>query len=191
MQARLERAFSFGDHMTCIVGIAEGGKVYIGADSAGVGGLDLTVRADRKVFVNGDFVMGFTTSFRMVQLIQYAFNPPKRHPDKDVMAYMVTEFVDALRNCLKAGGFARRDSEVESGGVFLVGYAGRLFCIESDYQVGEALSGYDAVGCGASFAVGVLFATPGQPPEDRLRLALQAAEAHSAGVRNPFHIQSI
>lgn len=83
--------------MTCIAGIAQDGKVYICGDSAGSAGHDLAVRADRKVFVNGEFVMGFTTSFRMGQLIQYAFTPPKRHPDKDVMAYMVTEFVDALR----------------------------------------------------------------------------------------------
>lgn len=177
--------------MTCIAGIVQGGNVYIIGDSAGVGGLDLTIRADRKVFVNGDFVMGFTTSFRMGQLIQYAFNPPKRHPDKDVMAYMVTDFVDALRNCLKCGGFARKDSEAESGGTFLVGYAGRLFSIESDYQVAESVIGYDAVGCGDAYAKGVLFATYSQPPEDRLRLAMQAAEAHSAGVRGPFHIQSI
>jgi hypothetical protein len=87
--------------MTCIAGIAQGGKVYIGGDSAGVAGnSQLDVRTDRKVFLSGDFVMGFTTSFRMGQLIQYAFTPPKRHPDKDVMAYMVTEFVDGLRACL-------------------------------------------------------------------------------------------
>ena len=36
--------------MTCIAAIAEKGKVYIGGDSAGVAGLDLTIRADEKVF---------------------------------------------------------------------------------------------------------------------------------------------
>lgn len=43
--------------MTCIVGVAEGGKVWIGGDSAGVdsGNYSLTVRADRKVFRNGHF----------------------------------------------------------------------------------------------------------------------------------------
>jgi hypothetical protein len=178
--------------MTCIAGIAQGGKVYIGGDSAGVAGTSqLDVRADRKVFLSGDFVMGFTTSFRMGQLIQYAFTPPKRHPDKDVMAYMVTEFVDGLRACLKNGGFASRNSETEAGGTFLVGYCGRLFNIQDDYQVGESAIGYHAVGCGDAYAKGVLFATPDQLPEDRIRLALHAAEAHAGGVRGPFHIQSI
>ena len=50
--------------MTCIVGVAHKGAVYIGGDSAAVAGWALTCRADHKVFKNGDFVMGFTTSFR-------------------------------------------------------------------------------------------------------------------------------
>ena len=41
--------------MTCIVGLVHGGKVYMGGDSAGVGGYCLTVRADEKVFRNGEF----------------------------------------------------------------------------------------------------------------------------------------
>ena len=40
--------------MTCIAGFVENGTVWMGADSAGVGGDDgLTVRADRKLFRNG------------------------------------------------------------------------------------------------------------------------------------------
>lgn len=174
--------------MTCIAGLVHDGKVYIGGDSAGVGGLDLSIRKDQKVFANGDFVMGFTSSFRMGQILRYAFTPPKRHPDKDVMEFMVVEFVNALRDSLKAGGFAKKDSEVETAGVFLVGYAGRLFNIEDDYQVGESACGYHAVGCGDGYAKGVLFATEGQDPEARINMALRAAEAHSAGVRGPFHL---
>lgn len=173
--------------MTCIAGLVHDGRVYIGADSAGVSGLDLNVRRDLKVCVKGEFAFGFTTSFRMGQLIQYAFEPPKRHPEKDLMAYMVTDFVDALRNCLKAGGFARKDCETEQGGSFLVGHAGRLFAIHGDYQVAEPANGYDAVGCGEGFAKGALFATAKHTPADRIATALAAAEAHSAGVRGPFH----
>ncbi|WP_245320978.1 hypothetical protein [Bradyrhizobium sp. NAS96.2] len=53
--------------MTCIVGLVDKGQVFIGGDSAGVNAerLALVVRNDRKVFRNGDFVMGFTSSFRM------------------------------------------------------------------------------------------------------------------------------
>lgn len=177
--------------MTCIAGIVHDGKVYISGDSAGISGYESAERADKKVFVNGDFAMGFTTSFRMGQILQYAFTPVKRHPDQDVMAYMCTAFIDGVRNALKAGGFASANNNTESGGTFLVGYAGRLFSIYDDYQVGETTCGYQAVGCGETHAKGALFATVGQQPLDRLALALKAAEAHSAGVRGPFHTVTV
>lgn len=177
--------------MTCIVGLVDKGEVWIGGDSAGVAGYDLTVRADRKVFRNGDFVMGFTSSFRMGQLLACAFTPPKRHLDQDVYKFMVTDFVDAVRECFKSGGFAEREKEAESGGTFLVGYAGRLFEIAGDYQVGENVEPYAACGCGGQVAMGALHATEGSAlaPGQRVAAALRAAEAFSAGVRGPFHVE--
>lgn len=172
--------------MTCIVGIAHSGKVYIGGDSAGVAGLDLSVRADSKVFTKGEFAFGFTSSFRMGQLIRYAFTPPKRHADQDVMEYMVVDFIDSLREALKKGGFATTHDGAEAAGTFLVGYEGRLFVVESDYQVGESSIGFDAVGCGAQIALGALHATKELPAEDRIEMALKASEYFSAGVRGPF-----
>ena len=107
--------------MTCIVGLVHEGVVYIGGDSAGVGGMSLTVRADEKVFQNGEFLMGFTTSFRMGQLLRYSLKPPRRHPDDDIHQYMVVDFINAVRECLKSGGYASKKNDVESGGTFLVG----------------------------------------------------------------------
>lgn len=175
--------------MTCIVGIAHQGKVWIGADSAGVAGLDMMVRADRKVFRNGEFIMGFTTSFRMGQLLAVKFTPPKYHSDVDVWRYMVEDFVEGVRTCLSTGGFASKNNNVESGGVFLVGFKGRLFKIEGDFQVGERMGGFDACGCGESYALGSLMETEALEPRDRVRRALEAAEILSAGVKSPFYIE--
>lgn len=178
--------------MTCIVGLVDEGKVYIGGDSAGLAGWQLTHRKDAKVFRNGNFLLGFTSSFRMGQLLRYAFQPPECPIWDEVTTverYMATTFVDAVRDCLKAGGLARKDNEVESGGHFLVGFQGRLFYIEGDYQVGESLDGYDACGCGADVALGTLYATPNMQSKKRIELALKAAEHHNGGVRAPFVIE--
>lgn len=175
--------------MTCIVGLVDGGKVYLGGDSAGVDGLHLAVRKDPKVFRVGECIIGFTSSFRMGQLLAHSLKPPKWHGDKDVFEYMVTDFVDAVRECLKAGGYARRNCEAEEGGTFLVGFHGRLFEIEEDYQVGETLAGVAACGCGRDVALGSLFSTTKMPAIERVRLALQAAEAFNAEVRGPFNTQ--
>lgn len=174
--------------MTCIAGLVDGDRVYIGADSAGISEWDLTIRADDKVFRNGDFLMGFTTSFRMGQLLRYAFHPPRQDPDVDVFAYLVTTFIDGVRECLKTGGYAVEQNKQESCGQFLVGYRGGLYTIESDYQVGQASDNQMAIGCGAAYALGVLFSTQGDPPGQRILRALMAAEHYSAGVRAPFKI---
>jgi ATP-dependent protease HslVU (ClpYQ) peptidase subunit len=172
--------------MTAVVGLIEGGKVYIGADSAGVSGLNLTVRADAKVFRRKRYLFGFTTSFRMGQLIRYSLVLPK--PTGNLDAFMSTTFVDALRDCLKSGGWAAKDNDREEGGTFLVGVRGRLYAVYGDYQVGKAADGFAAVGCGDQVALGALFATAdaGLSPRRRVLGALAAAERFSAGVRGPF-----
>lgn len=172
--------------MTVIVGLVHKGRVHLGGDSAGVCGYQLTVRRDPKVFSNGPYVMGFTSSFRMGQLLQHAFQAP--HPAGSLDQFMVTTFIDALRTCLKDGGWARKDSEQEQAGTFLVGVHGRLFVIQGDYQVGEPADGYAAVGCGDELALGALHATAtlDMPPRDRVATALAAADHHSAGVAGPY-----
>jgi ATP-dependent protease HslVU (ClpYQ) peptidase subunit len=172
--------------MTAIVGLVHRRTVYIGGDSAGASGWSLTVRADSKVFHNSGFLFGFTTSFRMGQLIRYALKPPK--PVGELERFMATKFIDSVRECLKDGGWARKEAEREEGGTFLVGIKGRLFTVHEDYQVAEAADGYAAVGCGDELALGALFATAGtrMPPERRVETALKAAERFSAGVRGPF-----
>ena len=175
--------------MTCIVGVAHAGRVWIGGDSAGVSGWSLAIRADEKVFANGPFVMGFTSSFRMGQLLRYSFVPPEKDPQSDIDRYMSTSFVDAVRRCLKDGGFALKKEEREEGGTFIVGIAGSLFLVEDDYQVGRQTCGYVAAGCGGDVALGSLYATKSLDPEHRVMLALESAEAHSAGVRGPFVVR--
>jgi ATP-dependent protease HslVU (ClpYQ) peptidase subunit len=177
--------------MTCIVGLIDNGDVYLGGDAAGVAGLDVTVRADRKVVRNGEFLFGFTTSFRMGQLLGFRLQPPVRQPDADIFQFMVVDFIDAVRACLKDGGYAQRVNDIESGGNFLVAYQGRLFQIGSDYQVGEVPHGFDAVGCGANFALGSLASTEGMEPHARVLKALEVAEEFSGGVRGPFHIERL
>ncbi|MBZ9921663.1 hypothetical protein LB579_28610 [Mesorhizobium sp. BR1-1-7] len=174
--------------MTCIVGIAHNGKVFIGGDSAGVGGYNLNVRADKKVFRNGEFVMGFTSSFRMGNLLQHSLEPPRWHPDDDIHKFMVKDFVDAVRSCLKTGGYATKENDGESGGTFLVGFKGRLFVVDSDYQVGENVDGFASVGCGEDIALGSMYTSKGSP-KGRVLTALAAAERFSAGVRAPFHVE--
>ncbi len=176
--------------MTCIVGIAEDGQVIIGGDSAGVGGYDLQIRADGKVFRTRNYVMGFTSSFRMGQLLRYGDLPeaPSTAENWDLDRFMSTTFIDAVRKVLAAGGWLRTENGVERGGTFLVGVRGALYNVEGDFQVGRTMNGYGAVGCGQDLALGSLHTTAAGnlSPHQRVELALLAAEHHSAGVCGPF-----
>lgn len=176
--------------MTCIVGIAHAGNVWIGADSAGVTGYLAVPRSDPKVFRRGPFLFGFTSSFRMGQLLEHKLQVKACDEGRETFDYMVTDFVDAVRTCLKDGGFASRKDETETGGTFLVGYRGRLFQVGCDYQVGETTYGFDACGCGQELALGSLHTTAQElvPAQKRVLRALEASAEFCTGVRAPFTI---
>lgn len=182
--------------MTCIVGLVEDGKVYIGGDSAGIAGYSTTVRADSKVFKNGPFIMGFTSSFRMGQILRYKFKAPKQAKSKTDLEYMATDFIDAVIKCFEKNKFS---TTVEggiriTGGTFLVGYKGNIYTIEDDFQVGLPTEKFASVGCGQDLALGSLFSTKNliiNDPKRRIVLALEAATLYSAGVLPPYTILNL
>ena len=180
--------------MTCIVGFVDkkNKNVVIGGDSAGVSGYDIVTRKDPKVFKNGDFLIGCTSSFRMIQLLRYSFKPPKIGK-KEFYHYMCTDFVDAIRACFSSGGWIQKTTDgSEQGGVFLIGYKDRLFNIQSDFQVGENLNGIDACGCGERYALGAMFSMLNTEIEAKrkIEIALESATYFSAGVCGPYIIET-
>ncbi|TDB75431.1 hypothetical protein [Micromonospora sp. KC723] len=89
------------------------------------------------MFRNGPYLMGFTDSFRMGQLLRYALDAPTLPTSPAALdRHMATTFISAVRKCLDTGGWLHRDGGRETGGTFLVGVAGRLFVIQGDFQVG-------------------------------------------------------
>lgn len=175
--------------MTCIVGLAAKGRVIMGADSAGSDGARIAYRADAKLFATGAYVIGFTTSYRMGQLLQYSLTPPVLDT-WDIDRFMATRFVNAVRGCLEAGGWLGKDEERrEEGGTFLVGIRDHLYAIEGDFQIERVHDGYNAVGSGAHFALGSLHATQDLEEatlRERVEWALEAAAHHCPTVAEPF-----
>lgn len=175
--------------MTCIVGLLDRENIYIGGDSAAINDYGLSIRKDKKIFVKGDFIFGFAGSYRMGQLLKYSFIPPEHDKNMDTYEYMVLNFIETLRECLSKGGLtAIKNNEEEIGGIFLVGYKQRLFCVQSDFQVSERVDSFDAIGVGDQVALGSLYSTNGMHPEERILQALKASENFNSGVRGPFDI---
>lgn len=182
--------------MTCIVAAKDrDGTIWVGADSAGVGGMDSRVRTDEKVFVKDKVIFGFTSSFRMGQLLRYHLKIPPHDTGLTASEYVYTVFVDAVRKCLKEGGFATVNNNSEAYGEFIFGYEGQIYIFESDAQIGTVADGYAACGCGANYALGYMFAVEARLSKDHciecIKGSLVAAQHFSAGVREPFIVKGL
>jgi ATP-dependent protease HslVU (ClpYQ) peptidase subunit len=178
--------------VTCIVGIAEKGKVWIGGDSQATRNGTKVLMTDGKVAQNGEFLIGVSGTARFCTLARHTFQPPGLSADADVDEYMAAEFADAWRACLKENGASSAEDGLETfDGMLLIGVRGRLYEIDGCFAVIRPLDSYSAVGSGDNIALGALHATAGMPPEKRIRLALAAAEKWDDGVAAPFHIKSV
>jgi hypothetical protein len=169
--------------MTCIVALEDQGTIYMGADSAAVEGDSISLRVASKIFKNGKFLIGYCNSFRYGQIIEYHFKPPQVQ-EKDLLKYMITKFVPELRRVLENNGYEEKDSSI------IIGYDGNIFYVESDWQVGQDMTNYHAIGSGSPYALGSLYSTTGEPLS-RIEQALKAAETFSTNVRSPFNYLSI
>lgn len=175
--------------MTVIAALVNGKTVWMGGDSAGVAGYSLGVRKDPKVFECGEFLLGYTSSFRMGQILRYYLRPEIPKEGQAAFEYMVCVFIPAVRKLLDEHGYLVDNNGREEIGTFLVGWRGSLFSVEDDLQVAELAAPYAACGCGHDLAMGSLHTTEqlaGLTARDRLTMALEAAESFSAGVRGPF-----
>ena len=170
----------------------------MGADSAGVNvdTFDIRIRDDSKVFAigqdNTQMLLGFTSSFRMGQLLRFSLKVPTQPKGIDNYQYLCTYFIDSVRTCLSNGGYTRIECNQEVGGTFLLGFNGSIYTIDQDFQVGISNPNVDAVGSGSYYALGSLYTTQKiKDPQKRIKIALQAASTYNAGVRPPFRIMSL
>jgi ATP-dependent protease HslVU (ClpYQ) peptidase subunit len=179
--------------MTCIVAIAQNGTVYMGSDHAASDDKSgwILSRREPKVFKVGQYGIAFTDSFRMGQILQYNWIPPKYTPTKTnsgLDKFMRTKFIDSVKQAFKDNGYGTiGGSEEDTGGIFIVGVEGRIFTIDEDFHVGENIVNYMAEGSGGMFALGALHATKNQKnPKMRLKAALEASAEFSMSVSPPF-----
>ena len=181
--------------MTCIVSFIDKitGVVYMVSDAcSGDASTYLVMPMNGKVFIKGQYIIGFTGSFRMGQLLQRACEFPEP-PDDDegLHGFMVTSFIEAVRNCFRKHGFLREVEKVDKSEPFLVGVRGHVFYVGFDFQVTESLMDYHAIGCGDQLALGAMHVSSHVEPIQRVMDALKAAAEFSAFVQGPFTVTKL
>lgn len=180
--------------MTCIVAITQNGIVYMGSDHAASDDKTgwIISRKEPKCFKVGQYAIAFTDSFRMGQILQYSWTPPKYTPTKTnsgLDKFMRTKFIDSVKAAFKENGYGSigSSSEEDTGGIFIVGLEGRIFTIDEDFHVGENVVNYMAEGSGGQIALGALYATKNQKnPRLRIKAALEAATEFNMSVAGPY-----
>lgn len=164
----------------------------MGADSLGSNSHSKFIREDDKIFKKGNMIIGFTSSYRMGQLLRWKLKIPKHPPKMNTEEYMCTLFIDAVIKCFDDNKYICVDKSKVSGGTFLVGYRDKIITIHSDFQVAIHSKNFDSCGSGDEVAMGsmesLLKYDKKIEPERLLSIALETAESQCTGVQRPFKI---
>lgn len=178
--------------MTCIVGIAKGNTVWLGADSAATDrALNRTIIKDPKVFVKGNIAFGVCGLPKVMDALHHAIDLPVQRGDND-RAFLVAELVPSIREGLKTLDCT---VETESGlafeGAMIVGYRGKVYNLQGNFQLVNSSDGYASVGSGSSYALGSLVATKGMSDPRKRVLAALEASTRNAGCAPPFVVVTV
>lgn len=145
--------------MTLIIGIdkeIDGKRVQIMAgDKAGSNGFTKENNTKAKVFSRGKYAFGFTTSFRMGQLLEHA-TLSNDLPDWGKESNLYVSFVQWVRDTLKEGGYATITSNEESGGTFIFHNGVSLYRVQDDFSILQHSDGLFAVGSGSYHALAIM-----------------------------------
>lgn len=177
--------------MTCIVGLVDGDKIYMGCDSRVSAGSSVLECEHKKIYkVNDKMMIGTAGDVRYANVIRHVFSPPDPLENQSNMDYLCSLFVPKLMKCLDTEKCMEVDKNVgKVPGRIILTYNGKLYSIARDYCVLEHPS-YYAIGSGGDYALGSLYMTEGIgiDPVIRINKALDAACKFDAGCAPPFTI---
>ena len=167
--------------MTCIVGLEDAGKVWLGGDSAVSWTGDDAVHAvsHKKVVRRGGLLIGLAGHLGACTLAA-SVAAPEPYDGGDPREHVLVSLVLPLRATLKKAGLLDEPCDL------LIGCGGKLLYAGTDGAVHGFRDGCGAIGSGSSYALGALHAARGTP-KLRLRRALEATAHYCASVAGPFY----
>lgn len=172
--------------MTCIVGIARDGIVYIGGDRGASDPYAILPLYRPKVKQCGEYLIGFAGSLGIGELAHYIDLPPI---GKNIEKTLRTSLVKSLKNAIEEYGNASHIDDNSTD--WLIGVQGRLFEVSSeDWSVAEYQE--SSIGSGNAIALGSLHTSRNwKDQEKRIRYALDAAVEISPSCLGPIDIHTI
>lgn len=155
--------------MTTIAAIRGPAWVLVGCDSIIVaeGERKYVLPEDTaKVFWNGAYLMGVAGDLRVINVLQHAFEPPdaSRMRGTRLDKFMISSFIPALKTCMEENLGSSKDL---AGCTVLVVVNKVAYEIGNSYEIIRDEIGIHAIGTGAPFALGALYALCQTDPAER------------------------
>jgi len=158
--------------MTLIIGIdLQLGKdkyLYLAGDKCGSDGFSKDNYIKPKIFKRDDYAFGYTSSFRMGQLLEHS-NISKDLPSWKEEENVYTSFVDWAKTSMKNGGYLQENNGVASGGNFIFFNGKSLYEVQSDFSILVPNDGLLAVGQGEYHAKGIMRAYMSLVKENKVK----------------------
>ena len=131
--------------MTCIIAYKnKKGNVVLAGDKMGSNGYTHSTIKEPKVFKKGDFMLGYTTSFRMGQILHHLWNPPQRKVDQNHCNYIYTDVIPSFIKIFDDNKFGKDASY----GFFIMIFEGRIYEVQENMSILERERNVVSVGCG-------------------------------------------
>jgi hypothetical protein len=145
--------------MTLIVGVdftlGKNKYLYMAGDKCGSNGFTKDLYVKPKIFRRDDLAFGYTSSFRMGQILEYS-TISKDLPDWTEEKNVYTSFVNWAKTAMKDGGFLEEKSGVISGGSFIFYNGKSLYEVQDDFSLLVPEDGLLAVGSGCYHAKAIM-----------------------------------
>jgi ATP-dependent protease HslVU (ClpYQ) peptidase subunit len=189
--------------VTTIVAVQGPSWAVVGFDSQVTeeGGRSYTLgRGSSKVVKNGPYLLGAAGDVRAINILAYAFTPPKPGPITGIRLdrFVTSKFVPALRECFEDHGYAAKETkeQAQHGSTVLVIINGSIYEIGEDYAWVRDTTGIYSFGSGGDYALGAMYASAGERISDMnsldtqrlIRDSLHIAARLDPGSGPPFHI---
>lgn len=162
--------------MTTIVGVQGDGFCIATADSRiseteGDGFLISQIvglkESNSKLGINGKYILGAAGDLRAINILHHAFSPPTPAPSlkgKKLDHFVTVKFIPALRECFEHHGYALPDNDgkshiAEHSSTVFIAINGCIYIVGGDYSWISDSNGLFAIGTGAQYALGAMYAS--------------------------------
>lgn len=169
--------------MTCVAGIVDGPKVWLGGDSANSSKVEIVTTVDPKVFQLGEWVLGYAGDLAFGDVLRYRIAMPRLSKNSNIDQLVHVDLIDEILAACKRRSIDSADERGEA----IVGVRGRLYVIDTDLSIREA-RGFASIGNGGIAARCALAesAKSRRTPKTRLKSALEIAAEYTKDVRPPW-----